>query len=145
MAIQNSNLVLQNLCLVNTAKQGCDAVMGVRGQGMPTALSQQGRPMSPGLARFEPYPKAKAKRIGRSAASLPGNSLSTRAWRKSIAWVTPATTGISACLCSAAGRGLSTWGERHHHLCGHDYPSHDRRDDRRRNRDGLARTTSNGK
>ena len=47
MAIQNSIVVIKNLCVVNTAKQGCDAVSGVLGHSMPTALSQQGRPMSP--------------------------------------------------------------------------------------------------
>src|SRR5438046_902775 len=100
MAIQNSILVLKNLCVANVAKQGCDAVAGVLGHQMPEALSQQGRPMSPGFARFEPYPKAKAKRVGRSAANLPGNSLCTRDWRKSIAWVTPTRLGITASLRS---------------------------------------------
>jgi hypothetical protein len=145
MAIQNSNLVLKNLCMVNLTEQGRDAVAGVLGHQMPPTLSQHGRPMSPGFARFEPYPMAKAKRIGRSAASLPGNSLCTRGWRKSIAWVTPTRLGITASLRSAAGQGLSTWGERHHTTSGHDYPSHDRRDDRQRNRPGFARTTNCGK
>ncbi len=145
MAIQNSILVLKNLCVANVAKQGCDAVAGVLGQTMPPTLSQHGRPMSPGFARFEPYPMAKAKRIGRSAASLPGNSLCLRAWHQSSAWVTLTRLGITASLRSATGRGLSTWGERHHTTSGHDYPSHDRRDDRQRTRVGLARTTSNGK
>jgi hypothetical protein len=145
MAIQNSILVLKNLCVANVAKQGRDAVVGVLGQSMPRSLSQHGQPMLPGFARFEPYPQAKAKRIGRSAASLPGNSLCSRGWRKSSTWVTPTRLSITASLRGATGQGLSTWGERHHHLCGHDYPSHDRRDDRQRNRDGLARTISNGK
>jgi hypothetical protein len=142
MAIQNSILVLKNLSVANVAKQGRDAVVGVLGHSMPRSLSQQGRPMSPGFARFEPYPP---KRIGRSAASLPGNSLCTRGWRKSSTWVTPTRLSITASLRSATSQGISNWGERHHHSSGHDYPSHDRRDDRQRNRDGLARTINNGK
>ena len=145
MAIQNSILELKNLCVVNAAKQGHDAVAGVLGQRMPAALSQQGRPMSPGFARFEPYPMAKAKRVGRSAASLPGNSLCSRGWRKSIARVTPTRTGITPSLSGATSQGLSIFGERHHQTCGHDYPSHDRRDDRQRHRSGLALSTNCGK
>src|SRR4051812_17470517 len=124
MAIQNSILVLKNLCVATIAKQGRDAVVGVLGRQMPEALSQPGRPMSPGFARFESYPPAQAKRVGRSAASLPGNSLCSRGWHKSIAWVTPTGLGITASLSSATGRGLSAWGERHHTTSGHDYPSH---------------------
>jgi hypothetical protein len=144
MAIQNSILVLKNLCVVNVAKQGRDAVVGVLGHQMPTALSQQGRSMSPGFASFEPYPMAKAKRIGRSAASLPGNTLSTRSWRKSETRVKQTRTSITASPSCSTGRGLSDWCGRHLES-GHDYPSHDRRDDRRRNRTGLALSTNSGK
>jgi hypothetical protein len=144
MASLNLILALENLCVVNTAKQGRVAVAGVLGQRMPAALSQ-GRSMSPGFARFEPYPLAKAKRIGRSAASLPGNSLSTRGWRMSATWVTQGRTGITASQICGTGQGLSSWCERHQPTSGHDYPSHDRRDDRQRSRFGLARTINSGK
>ena len=144
MAIQNSILVLKNLCVVNVAKQGRDAVVGVLGHTMPEALSQQGRSMSPGFAKSEPYPPAKAKRIGRSIASLPGNTLSTRNWRKSGTRVTQPRTSITASPSCLTGRGLSAWSGRHLES-GHDYPSHDRRDDRQRNRTGLALSINSGK
>jgi hypothetical protein len=144
MAIQNSIVVIQNLCVANIAKQGCDAVSGVLGHSMPEALSQQGRPMSPGFASFEPYPMAKAKRIGRSAANLPGNTLSTRSWRKSGTRVPSTRTGIFASSSCRTGQGLSVWSGRHLES-GHDYPSHDRRDDRQRNRTGLALSINSGK
>ena len=144
MAIQNSIVVIKNLCVANIAKQGHDAVSGVLGHSMPTALSQQGRPMSPGFAKFEPYPMAKAKRIGRSDASLPGNTLSTRSWRKSGTRVTQTRTSITASPSCVTGRGLSAWSGRHLES-GHDYPSHDRRDDRQRNRTGSALSINSGK
>ena len=145
MVIQNSILVLQNLSVANIAKQGFDAVVGVLGQTMPPTLSQHGRPMSPGSATYEPIHLAKAKRVGRSVASLPGNSLQVHGWRKSSVWVTQTRTGITASPSCLTGRGLSIWGARHQETSGHDYPSHDRRDDRQRNRHGFARTTNCGK
>lgn len=144
MAVQNSILVLQDLCVANIAKQGRDAVAGL-GQTMPPTLSHSGRPMSPGLTAYEPFPLAVAKRVGRFAASLPGNSLQTHAWRKSVVWATTTRTGLTASSSCWAGRGLSTWGGRHQQSSGHDYPSHDRRDDRRSTREGFARTTNCGK
>ena len=41
MASLNLILVLKNLCVVNTAKQGRDAVVGVLGQTMPPTLSHR--------------------------------------------------------------------------------------------------------
>lgn len=144
MAIQNLILVLKNLCVVGTAKRGCDTAAGVLGQRMPAALSQ-GRSMSPGFAWFESYPVAHAIRIGRSAANLPGKPVQTRDWCPSDAWVTQIWTGCSASPTGMTGRALSPWCKRHHSPSGHDYPSHDRRDDRQRNRVGLARTLNRGK
>ena len=82
MAVQNLILANVNLYSANTAKQVRDAVAGGLGHRMPTALSQ-GRPMSPGFATFDQTPAEppcaipayewSAKRVGRSAASLPGN------------------------------------------------------------------------
>src|SRR4051794_35636305 len=91
MAVQNLNLVLNNLCAANAGKQGRDAVAGVLGQAMPPALSQ-GRPMSPGFTAVHPTRaearhvvttyRLTAKRVGRSAASLPGNPVRSRFWRE---------------------------------------------------------------
>lgn len=144
MVIQNSILVLNNLCVANIAKQGRDAVVGKLGHSMPEAMSQ-GRPMSPRFTTYEPTDLAKAKRVGRCVASLPGNSLQAHGWRKSGVWVSRTRAGITASSLSATGRGLSNWGARHQQTSGHDYPSHDRRDDRQRNRHGYARTTDSGK
>ena len=87
MAVKNLNLVLVNLCVAGMAKQVRDAVAGVLGHRMPTALSQ-GRPMSPGFATFDQTPAEppyacpvyewSAKRVGRPAASLPGNPVRPR-------------------------------------------------------------------
>jgi hypothetical protein len=145
MAKQNLNLVLKNLCAANAGKQGRDAVAGVLGQTMPPALSQ-GRPMSPGFTAFEPtlaehrhvhgtYRRV-AKRVGRSAASLPGNPVRSRFWRELVTGATTTRTGITASSDVVSGRGLSDWCERHHNTSGHDYPSHDRRDDQRTTRTG---------
>ena len=140
MALKNLNLVLVNRCAANTAKQVRDAVAGVLGRRMPTALSQ-GRPMSPGFATYEPtlaehrtvhvtY-RLSAKRVGRSAASLPGNPVRSRFWRELATGATTTRRGTSACPVGVSGRGLSDWRVRHHKPSGHDYPSHDRRDDQR--------------
>src|SRR5215218_6209166 len=123
MAIQNLNLVLKNLCAANVGKQGRDAVAGVLGQKMPPALSQ-GRPMSPGFAAFEPtlaehravhvtY-RRPAKRVGRPAASLPGNPVRSRFWRELVTGATASRRGISARPSVVSGRGLSDWCGRHH-------------------------------
>ena len=140
MAVQNLNLVLKNLYAANAGKQGRDAVAGVLGQTMPSALSQ-GRLMSPGFAAFEPtlaehrhvttaY-RHTAKRVGRPAASLPGNPVRSRCWRELVTGATTTRRGPSACSVGVTGRGLSDWCVRHHSPSGHDYPSHDRRDDQR--------------
>ena len=144
MAVQNLNLVLKNLGAANAGNQGRDAVAGVLGQRMPSALSQ-GRPMSPGHAAFQPTRaehrhvvtayRLAAKRVGRSAASPPGIPVRSRFWRESVTGVT-SRTGITACPSLVTGRGLSDWCERHHKPSGHDYPSHDRRDDQRHARTG---------
>lgn len=160
MAILNLNLVLKNLCAANAGNQGRDAVGEVLGQAMPPALSQ-GRPMSPGLMTFQPtwaehrhvvktYRRT-AKRVGRSAASLPGIPVRSRFWRESATGVTASWRGLSACPSVVNGRGLSDWCERHHKPSGHDYPSHDRRDAQRNTRTGQlqpvgsAPFTSRGK
>ena len=148
MAVKNLNLVLVNLCVAGMAKQVRDAVAGVLGRRMPTALSQ-GRPMSPGLMAFQPtwaehrhvvktY-RLTAERVGRSAASLPGIPVRSRFWRESVTGVTSTRTGISAGSSLVTGRGLSDWCERHQKPSGHDYPSHDRRDDQRHTRIGHQR------
>ena len=154
MAVKNLNLVLVNLCVAPVAKQVRDAVAGVLGHRMPAALSQ-GRPMSPGFATFDQTPAEppyacpaygwSAKRVGRSAASLPGNPVRPRSWRELATWATSNRVGSTAGRITVSGRGLSTWCERHHSTSGHDYPSHDRRDDRRSTRFGSASITNRGK
>jgi hypothetical protein len=154
MALKNLNLVLVNLCAANTAKQVRDAVAGVLGHRMPEALSQ-GRPMSPGFATFDQTPAEppcaipayewSAKRVGRPAASLPGNPVRPRSWRELAPWATRNRVGSTAGRIPVAGRGLSTWCMRHHTPSGHDYPSHDRRDDRQSIRVGSASITNRGK
>lgn len=154
MANRNLNLVLVNLCLANVAKAGRVAVAGVLGRRMPTALSQ-GRPTSPGFADFDqpsaepPYaPKAyerAAKRIGRSAASLPGIPVRPHGWRESVLRVTSTCPGLTAGPGTVSGRGQSVWCERHPMTSGHDYPSHDRRDVRLTTRTGSAPITNRGK
>ena len=144
MALQNLNLALNTLRTANAGNPGRDAVAGVLGQTMPPALSQ-GRPMSPGLMAFQPTRaevrhvvetyRLTAKRVGRSAASLPGNPVRSRFWRELETGVTASRRG-SACPSVVNGRGLSDWCERHHKPSGHDYPSHDRRDDQRHARTG---------
>jgi hypothetical protein len=146
MAIKNLNLVLVNLSLAHAAKQVRDAVAGVLGHRMPTALSQ-GRPMSPGFATFDQTPAEppcaipayewSAKRVGRPAASLPGNPVRLHGPRERAVWVTSKRVGTAGRI-TVSGRGLSTWCERHHLTSGHDYPSHDRRDDRQSTRFGSA-------
>ena len=154
MALDNLNLVLVNLSVANTAKQVRDAVAGVLGRRMPEALSQ-GRPMSPGFATFDQTPAEppcaipayewSAKRVGRPAASLPGNPVRPRSWRELAPWATSNRVGSTAGRITVAGRGLSTWCKRHHTPSGHDYPSHDRRDDRQSIRVGSAPITNRGK
>lgn len=153
MALKNLNLVLVNLCAANTAKQVRDAVAGVLGHRMPEALSQ-GRPMSPGFATFDqtlaeppcaiPAYEWSAKRVGRSAASLPGNPVRPRSRRELGTWATSNRAG-SAAPITVSGRGLPTWCKGHHTTSGHDYPSHDRRDARPNTRVGCAPITNRGK
>jgi len=154
MALKNRNLVLVNRSFANTAKQVRDAVAGFLGRWMPTVLSQ-GQPMLPGFATLdqtsaEPpcaYPAYEwsAERIGRSAASLPGNPVRPSGSRKLTARATSNRVGITAGRITVSGRALSTWCKRHHSTSGHDYPSYDRRDDRRSTRVGFARITNCGK
>jgi hypothetical protein len=154
MALTNLNLVLVNLSVAHTAKQVRDAVAGVLGHRMPEALSQ-GRPMSPGFATFDqtlaepPYAcpayEWSAKRVGRPAASLPGNPVRPHSRRELAVWATSNRVGSPAGRIPVAGRGLSTWCKRHHTPSGHDYPSHDRRDDRPSIRVGSASITNRGK
>ena len=154
MAVKNLNLVLVNLCVAPAAKQVRDAVAGVLGHRMPTALSQ-GRPMSPGFATFDQTPAEppyacpaygwSAKRVGRSAASLPGNPVRPRSWRELATWATSNRVGSTAGRITVSGRGLSTGCERHHTTSGHDYPSHDRRDATTHTRTGSAPITNRGK
>ena len=153
MALKNLNLVLVNLSVANAAKQVRDAVAGVLGRRMPEALSQ-GRPTSPGFATFDqtraeppcacPAYEWSAKRVGRPAASLPGNPVRPRSWRELAPWATSNRVG-SAAPITVGGRGLPTWCKRHHTPSGHDYPSHDRRDDRQSTRVGSAPITNRGK
>ena len=138
MAIQNLNLVLNTQCAKLVATKGNDAGAKVLGHGMPEALSQVGRPMSPGFERFEAYPPGSpivvrtvetAKRIPLCAANLPGKSVRSRDWALPITWATTTGSGRSAWTGGVSGRVGSerhTW---HHQTSGHDYPSHDRRDD----------------
>ena len=145
MALQNLNLALNTLRAAIAGNPGRQAVAGVLGQAMPPALSH-GRLMSPGLMAFQPTRaehrhvvttyRRTAKRVGRSAASLPGTPVRSRFWRESVTGVTTSRRGISACPGVVYGRGLSDWCERHQKPSGHDYPSHDRRDDQRTTRTG---------
>ena len=153
MAVRNLNLVLVNLCLPRVAKQVRDAVAGVLGHRMPEALSQ-GRPMSPGFATFDQTPAEppcaypayewSAKRVGRPAASLPGNPVRPHSRRELAVWATSTRVG-STDSAIVGGRGLSAWCQGHHTTSGHDYPSHDRRDDLRDTRIGSAPITNRGK
>ena len=149
MVIQNSNLVIEIRCQANLVEQGCENVAGVLGRTMPEALSQYGRPMSPGLAEFTPSKprttsyRGHGKRIGRSA-SLPGNPVCSRFWRRPDTWTTRTRTGITASSPSVHRRGLSVLHERHQQTSDHDYQSYDRRDDRDHDRCGLV-LHSNGK
>jgi len=154
MALKNLNLVLVNRCVANTAKQVRDAVAGDLGRRMPTALSQ-GRPMSSGFATFDQTPAEpphaipayewSAKRVGRPAASLPGNPVCPHGRRELAVRAASPGIGSTAGTRIAADRGLPTWCERHHTTSGHDYPSHDRRDVRTSTRVGSARITNRGK
>jgi len=152
MALANLNLVLVNR-VAHLAKQVRDAVAGVRGRRMPMALSQ-GRPMSPGFATFDQTPAEhpcaypahewSAKRVGRPAASLPGNPVRLRGRREPVTWATSNRAGSTSRI-TVGGRGLPTWCEWHHPTSGHDYPSHDRRDARTSTRVGRAPITNRGK
>jgi hypothetical protein len=154
MAVKNLNLVLVNLSVAQPAKQVRDAVAGVLGHRMPTALSQ-GRPMSPGFATFDQTPAQpshacpayewSAKRVGRPAASLPGNPVRLHTRREPGVWATSNRVGSTAGRITVSGRGLSTGCERHHTTSGHDYPSHDRRDATTHTRTGSAPITNRGK
>jgi hypothetical protein len=154
MAIQNLNLVLNTLCTTNVAKQGFDAGAKVLGQGMPEALSQ-GRPMSPGFERFEAYPpgspvvvatyRRTAKRVAITAANLPGMSVRSRDWQLPVTWATTTGSGRSAWTLGVSGRAGSERHACHHQASGHDYPSHDRRDDQRLSVTGSALRTNRGK
>jgi hypothetical protein len=154
MALKNLNLALVNLSVANAAKQVRDAVAGVLGHRMPEALSQ-GRPMSPGFATFDqtlaepphacPAYEWSAKRVGRPAASLPGNPVRPGTRRELGTWATSNRVDSTAGRITVGGRGLSTWCKRHHTPSGHDYPSHDRRDDRQTTRVGSAPITNRGK
>jgi hypothetical protein len=143
MASQNLNLELKNLCAANAGKQGRDAVAGNLGLRMRPALSH-GRPMSPGLVAFDPTLAERhvhvtyrtAKRVGRPAASLPGNPVCSRFWRESVTGATVGSSGVTARIAGVTGRGLSDWCQRHQKPSGHDYPSHDRRDVRQGTRSG---------
>jgi hypothetical protein len=153
MALVNLNLVLVNLCAARLAKQVRDAVAGVRGRRMPMALSQ-GRPMSPGFATFDQTPAEhpcaypahewSAKRVGRPAASLPGNPVRPHGSRELPVWATSIRAGSTAPI-TVSGRGLPTWCAWHHTTSGHDYLSHDRRDAKGNTRVGSAPITNRGK
>ena len=153
MAVRNLNLVLVNRCVANAAKQVRDAVAGDLGHRMPTALSQ-GRPMSPGFATFDQTPAEhpcaypahqwSAKRVGRPAASLPGNPVRPLGSRELSERATSNRAGSSSPI-TVSGRGLQTWCAWHPTTSGHDYPSHDRRDDLRGIRIGSAPITNRGK
>ena len=154
MALKNLNLVLVNLCAAGTAKQVRDAVAGTSGRRMPETLSQ-GRPTSPGFATFDqtlaeppcafPAYEWSAKRVGRPAASLPGIPVRPCGSRQLTIRATSSRVGSTAGRITVSDRGSSTWCERHHSTSGHDYPSHDRRDDLRSTRFGSARITNRGK
>jgi hypothetical protein len=153
MAVRNLNLVLVNRCSANTAKQVRDAVAGSLGHRMPEALSQ-GRPMSPGFATFDQTPAEppcaipahewSAQRVGRPAASLPGNPVRPHTRRELSVRATSHRVG-STDSATVGGRGLSAWCHGHHTTSGHDYPSHDRRDDLSSTRIGSAPITNRGK
>jgi len=128
MAVLNLNLALNTLCAAKNAVKPGNAVVGT-GLRMPTALSH-GRPMSPGFATFDPT-MAKAKRVGRSAAGLPGIPVRPGYWRESVVGATQVRSGRSAIPTCVSGRGLSERCAQHHLTSGHEYPSHDRRDDQR--------------
>ena len=153
MALVNLNLVLVNLSVANATKQVRDAVAGTLGHRMPEALSQ-GRPMSPGFATFDqplaeppcaiPAYEWSAKRVGRPAASLPGNPVRLHGPRERAVWATSNRAGSTARV-TVGGRGLPTGCEWHHTTSGHDYPSHDRRDARTCTSVGCAPITIRGK
>lgn len=153
MALVNLNLVLVNLCAARRAKQVRDAVAGVRSRRMPMALSQ-GRPMSPGFATFDqpsaehlcayPAHKGSAKRVGRPAASLPGNPVRPHGSHERSVWATSNRAGSSSPI-TVSGRGLPTWCAWHPTTSGHDYPSHDRRDASPSTRAEFAPITNRGK
>jgi len=156
MAIQNLILVFKNLCATVVVKQGRDAGAETLGQGMPEALSQ-GRPTSPGFPRYETIPPGNtpnvlrtyrrlAKRVAITAANLPGMSVRSRDWALPITWATTSGSGRRAGgvgVTSRAGSERHTW---HPQASGHDYPSHDRRDDQRgAGTFGSALSTNRGK
>jgi hypothetical protein len=154
MAMMNLNLVLNTLGATNVAKTGIDAGAKVQSLRMPEALSQAGRPMSPGFERFEAYPPGSpvvvktvetAKRILLSAANLPGKSVRSRDWALPITWATTTGSGRSAWTLGVSGRVGSERLARHHQHSGHDYPSHDRRDDQCSAAFGSTLGTNRGK
>jgi hypothetical protein len=156
MAIQNRNLVLNSCVATVVAKQGRDAGVVSLGLGMPEALSQHGRPTSPGFTRFETIPAGQplnvlatyrrlAKRVGITAANLPGMSVRSRDWALPITWATTTGSGRSAWTGGVSGRVGSERLARHHQHSGHDYPSHDRRDDQCEAAIGSTLGTNRGK
>lgn len=154
MAIQNLTLVLKTLNATFVAVKGNDAGAMSLGQRMSPALSQEGRPMSPGFERSESYPPGsmvvvptvvKAKRITPAGANLPGKSVRSRDWALPITWATTSGSGRSAWTRGVSGRADSDRHACHHQTSGHDYPSHDRRDDIRAALVGSALRTNRGK
>jgi len=154
MAIQNLNLVLKTLCATFVVKQGNDAGATGLGQRMPEVLSQDGRPMSPGFERYEAYPPGslvvvrtvgKANGITPAGTNLPGKSVRSRDWALPITWATTTGSGRSAWRSGVSGRAASERHACHHTTCGHDYPSHDRRDDHDAELIGSALRTNRGK
>ena len=154
MANQNLTLVFKNLCAV-VAKQGRDAGAETLGHGIPEALSQ-GRLMSPGSTRFPAVPPASppnvlatyrrlAKRAAITAVNLPGMSVRSRDWALPITWATTTGSGRSAWTMGVSGRADSDRHACHHLTSGHDYPSHDRRDDSSVFDFGSALRTNRGK
>jgi hypothetical protein len=154
MAIQNLTLVLKTLNATFVAAKGNDAGAESLGQRMPAALSQVGRPMSPGFERSEAYPTSspvvvrtvgKAAGITPAGANLPGKSVRSRDWALPITWATTSGSGRSAWTSGVSGRADSDRHACHHQTSGHDYPSHDRRDDSRDALVGSALGTNHGK
>jgi hypothetical protein len=153
MANRNLNTVRQNVQSLNSAKQfrNVAATEMLADLWMLPALS-------PGLPGSEPGSTSTVDttasiRVGRSAASQhqPGNRAflrnCLRQSRRSIA----KTTVSKRRSIAMDGPALSDRCSFHRHSAGHDYRSHDRRDEKRitdmgyRPQAGLAASQSNGK